>query len=138
MSAVNKERVRLWIDALESGDHEQSRGCLIRHAGDPSEELCCLGVACRVAEKEGIVELIGNNQFGPHDIEPGMFNFNFETSATRLPLAVAEWFGFDETNPRLINEHGDPDSCVHANDALGYSFEEIAKGLRKQYLEEAT
>lgn len=47
---TNKDNIRLWVDALRSGQYVQGHGAL-----RPEEGLyCCLGVACEVAGANGI------------------------------------------------------------------------------------
>ncbi len=48
---------REWIEALRSGEFKQTTGCLFRTDGLKSGEVipnCCLGVACIVAEANGM------------------------------------------------------------------------------------
>lgn len=37
-----------WLEALESGEYDQSRGRLVRHT-EKGDRFCCLGVACDLA-----------------------------------------------------------------------------------------
>ncbi len=47
---MNKEAIKLWIEALRSGEYKQCQFALEKSSGN-----CCLGVACRVAYlKEGV------------------------------------------------------------------------------------
>ena len=54
--AVNKERIKLWVDALRSGDYQQGFRAMsrIKTEGGDSFVNCCLGVACEVAMANGL------------------------------------------------------------------------------------
>ena len=95
-----------WIAALRSGDYKQTKGLLsdgFRH--------CCLGVACEVYQAE-----VGDLRV---DRRSGITRYDGEDS--RLPLRVARWLGFQESDPLL------PDGRASGlNDEGGYSFEQIA------------
>lgn len=117
----NKERIRLWIEALRSGEYKQGKGAL-QHNG----EFCCLGVACEVAIKNELDIKVFHDADGfvQYDVE-----YNY------MPIVVGEWFGFerdDLTNPRLGKGIGL--NAVRVNDELKLSFEEIADALEKRYL----
>jgi hypothetical protein len=50
MREISKEEARkLWVSALRSGDFNQCEGVL-----QSGNSYCCLGVACVVAEKNGV------------------------------------------------------------------------------------
>jgi hypothetical protein len=57
--AVNRERVALLVEALESGQYEQGRWSLSKDG-----KFCCLGVACEVARANGLSITIGSETFG--------------------------------------------------------------------------
>lgn len=50
-----KEARALWASELESGKWQQGTGQLARET-DTGTEYCCLGVACELAVREGIID----------------------------------------------------------------------------------
>lgn len=116
---VNKERVRLWVDALRSGEFEQGRGKLQRNG-----KFCCLGVGCEVAMRNG------------HPIDRHTLPFDDETrvaydgSTNYWPGHVYDWFGI---TPGFELEGNSPE---HWNDTAGATFAEIADKIERQYLTE--
>lgn len=125
---MSKENVRKWVDALRSGEYEQTTGRLRDDAG-----FCCLGVACDLYGKEKNVAWEEDGVFlGRNDL---------------LPPAVREWLGLDRNNPELAYiSPGDDDIVVgtssygvylpasELNDDYGWTFEQIADAIEAVYL----
>lgn len=123
---ANKERVRLLVEALRSGEHEQARGHLEARE-DGKIKRCCLGVACRVAMANGLELKVNEND--------GWANTLFNGQDDVLPHTVAEWFDFYDTNPTVaVLREGDWVSATRANDSLRLNFAEIANAFERQYL----
>ena len=155
-SEPNKERLKLWADALRSGEYAQTRNALMgaiewQPDGNVSQVgYCCLGVACEVAVKNGLVL--------DYDV--------YEGDHGTMPEAVAEWFGFKyypdgpdswnwsrtdkgryEFNPALATEgevhEGDEDydgafsssgvTASELNDDHGFDFYQIADVIDKKW-----
>ncbi len=101
---LNVERLRLWIDALRSGEYRQGQYALksIREDGEKPSH-CCLGVACEVYIRE---EGQGSWDEGP----TGRFYFVRTDGGYKerelMPVEVAEWFGFVE--PGEVEDNFDP------------------------------
>src|SRR5687768_15095336 len=128
---VNKERMELWIQALEQDRFKQCFGILrkeVRDGGDGeviARLHCALGVGIEVALENGL--------FSEH---PKAFNpiFNeivFTSSGGLLPTAVAYWYGIDE-NPSIQTEEG-TQLIVSENDGAvrdPRTFWEIAQDMR--------
>jgi hypothetical protein len=57
----NKPAIRRWVDALRSGEFEQTQGQLGKVGQDGVKRYCCLGVACEVAAQEGVIWLYAAN-----------------------------------------------------------------------------
>lgn len=117
MTDPNKERLRLWTDALRSGKYQQATGKL---KGD--EGYCCLGVACMVAVENGL-SLDLEDEFSSAK------NLN-------LPVAVGEWFGlFDIPDDPVIgiDEYDGVVYATQANDDLLWSFDQIADAIDKEF-----
>jgi hypothetical protein len=123
---INKERVKLLVDTLRSGEYKQTSGALRKQNG-----YCCLGVACDIAAKHGVGE------WEPLDDEVEPYYRAFVTnhsSVDYLPPEVMEWFGFSQENPDLsLGYSARPASWF--NDAL-FSFDQIADGFEHTYLKD--
>lgn len=105
----SKEQLREeWLAALESDDYRQT--CMWLQAGD---RYCCLGVACKVAERHG-VEVI-KDEFGD----------GIAGSSLAVQEAVKAAFGFRHGKGGIVNGK----SLAEHNDA-GRSFKEIATLVR--------
>jgi hypothetical protein len=154
---INRERVKLLVDALRSGEYEQGRSYLRQ-----DDSFCCLGVACEVARKNG---LEGNWELSNYGAGIQTFGNREYSSIAVLPAAVIYWYGFDGEDPRLrltSTGHCGHSRCrrpssrsragrrwrsrrtarprtmtaAQANDYYKLSFEEIADGFEHTYLED--
>ena len=98
-----KEDIKnLWVDALRSGEYNQTKASL------QDEGYCCLGVLCKVGEKEGI--LVNTNSDG-----------KLEGVSLSDQGSITEWSGasyFDQSGVQNI--------LMGMNDDDGKTFEEIA------------
>ncbi len=135
MHGVNEARVKLWIDALRSGDYKQCQDGLEYVEEDEDGVLtgekkhCCLGVAQRVALANGYTDR------GESDLEWGAGGMDWDIAQN--------WYGFTVEmgggDPDL-GDHLDTDgttmevSCVQANDDLGWGFVTIADALEARYI----
>src|SRR5258706_13652522 len=103
---VNVERVQMLVDALRSGEFKQGYGALekvTRLAGGVEEgpEVlvhCCLGVACRIAMRNGLRVLAQRASLG--------FGTRFDDSSGVLPPSVQAWYGFASADPMLASTEG--------------------------------
>lgn len=84
-----------WVEALESGDYEQTDGglCKLDEAGG---KFCCLGVLSELAVKSGENVIKDDGDFGHYVLYDGEEEF--------LPQSVAMWAGLDDDNPRVDRE----------------------------------
>lgn len=125
---MNVENVKKVIAALRSGEYEQGRTALERQpSSGESPKLCCLGVTCREAMRNGVEVRVSKR--------PGLILTKFDGNDVSLPPAVAQWIGMD-TNPLLVippsvAENADcfPNvlaSAATLNDVYKFSFNEIA------------
>src|SRR5579859_8070392 len=108
--AVNKN-VRLWLDALRSGEFKQGREHLRVEKGSKFG-YCCLGVACVIYQRETddpVPELLAD---------------------TLLPQRVADWLGLASTMGKFDSPiyHGNDQAndLTELNDDAKYSFKKIA------------
>lgn len=150
---VNRERVRMLVDALRSGTYEQINGHL--RLGN---RFCCLGVACEVArlhadsrELNLVVGLASINDQGEPIYAYGDVTRWFDDKIdTVLPKSVQDWYGFDRKycgDPRLIvgpNDDmkeldaavGEAVAATSWNDDIHASFARIADAFERTFLAE--
>lgn len=102
-----------WLEALNSGEYNQTTGRLKRESG-----FCCLGVLCDLYSKEKNEEWYAYSDY----------HFEFLGSPTLLPLAVRRWAGIEEGNPSVSYKR--PTSLAQLNDR-GKTFKQIAKVIKK-------
>lgn len=119
--------VEKWLEALESGEYEQGRTYL--HTKENGvEEYCCLGVACEVAQANGIELKV--------EVENGAFYY--DGSSAFLPHVVQEWvrLAFSDGSPN-DDYYSTLSSLTSMNDK-GVPFREIAQYIRENYHKLAT
>lgn len=124
---VNKERVELWAQALESEQYVQCYG----HLRNGLNHRCAVGVAIEVALRNG-------HQFsgyGERD-ECGMVTAIW--CGDFLPRSITSWYGFDLPDPLLNMEYQDkrPLRTTMVNDNLRLPFWDIAQAIRATYLKD--
>jgi len=129
----NKERIQLWVEALESGEYAQTTGSLRETEtqvggkwrpqqdvpgsdGPVREAYCCLGVAAEVALSHG---------FDPNEMD---------WDIPCLSPGLQEWYGFDAPDPLIHPDALEPLTAVRANDQKGWNFTKIAVAIRETYL----
>jgi len=119
----NKERIKLLIETLESGEYEQGQDFL-----NKDNKFCCLGVACEIAIEHGL-ELFKRPLEGQ--------GIEYDETTILLPLRAQEWYGLED-NPLLcwFDNSGcrREDHAIFLNDR-GISFKDIAAAFRRTYLE---
>lgn len=130
-SECNIENMRLFVAALRSGEFPQGTMRLARcitlgpEAGS-DWKYCCLGVACEIALRHGVVMAVDLISSGSHTVK------QYDTNNVTLPLAVQQWLGIGEDVPHVPHPE-QPDSnlipVTRANDDLGWDFEVIAQAL---------
>jgi len=141
----NKDRIRKFVAALRSGEYPQTIGALQRTSDRVGPiGFCCLGVACEVAIQDGLelqkFDLIG---------QPDLVRYGTtlkDCSGDVLPTEVAEWYGFQDENPKLVMPvktdaylfmDVDRERQVRAttlNDSRRFDFNEIADAFERTYL----
>lgn len=136
MPTVNKEAVRLWVDALRDPQLIQGYGRLAtKHTGSSVWAQCCLDVACRVAIANGIELTEKMSPDGlPSDgkvkrgyLDDGFRIYNF----TGLPRQAMRWFGFSNSEVPLGEK-----SAITLNDDFKLTFSEIADVIEATYLQD--
>ncbi len=115
----NKPLLRKWVAALRSGKYHQTSGALCRVENRQTFH-CCLGVACRVAAKNGfkvttLVERGGDNEV--------TFSYNGYSDGGVLPDTLRDKLG--------ISLHVQS-TLVRMNDG-DRTFKEIADFIEEEY-----
>ncbi len=121
-----KANRQMWYDELMSGKHKQTTLCLEDRKGK-----CCLGVACHVAVREGVIpepEILSNGEA------------LYDGNDTGLPHFVSNWLGFETSDPITEEKHyfavdGNKQSFAQLNDDSGKSFEQIAAILKRDFID---
>lgn len=128
MSTPNKERLRLWVADLRSGKFSQTRHTLKDDAG-----YCCLGVACETHARESGTR--GRWAMRKDEETDGMslhYVVQGEANAGVLPAPVAIWFGVSD-NPMLIMGGDQSQPCGYLNDAMEWTFGQIADAVERTF-----
>lgn len=113
-----------WLEALRSGEYEQTTGALRSTNG-----YCCLGVLCEVAVKN---DVIPEGVAADEDVE--VTTYYYAEAGSWLPDVVAQWAGLDEGDPGVDLDNAADDhyegekhyTLSSLNDLYGYDFEMIA------------
>lgn len=138
---INPRAKQLWLDALRSNTYTQGEGALHTIDDTGQERLCCLGVLCQVAMKEGVVlRRTARLDSGGRTI------VEYNNLDGVLPDPVLQWSGLDNRNPSFRPGHDvamgfivrNPDfptasvgvSLAECNDN-GYTFTEVADIIEK-------
>lgn len=120
-----------WIRALRSGKYKQGKDRL----ATVRKTYCCLGVACELAVKAGIVQRF--------EIETGegvaLAYGNRRKEALALPKTVKDWLGLSTSNGDYRQSATVASSLTEQNDYKQKNFAQIAdiiasepKGLFKK------
>jgi hypothetical protein len=160
--AIDKERLKLAVDALRSGEYRQAMNTLVAVDDDGSRRFCCLGVMCDIALKNGIegleeydrIHYLGYREVaepgyrevaepGYREVaEPGYrevaepgYREVVEpwTEYSVLPKPVRDWYGFDGTVPVVMVGEYDHE-LTYLNDDKGWDFNQIADAIETTYL----
>ena len=127
MAEPNKERIKLWTEALRSNKYKQKRNVLglDKPDGNYPAGNCCLGVACEVAIKNGLnIERYVN--------EANYISYDGEYEV--LPQSVADWYGLKTTSPEFVVEGGQLiREAVELNDSGNYTFADIAGIIEEEF-----
>lgn len=118
-------RRRHLVEALRSGEFEQGFGALESIGSDGVRRNCCLGVACRVAIKDGLeIEVLEDPATHFRGAPTGSAFTVFDGANGQLPQSVWEWYGFNTPDGRMTRAWHD--SLIGANDRERLPLPEIA------------
>lgn len=124
-----------WLADLRSGDFKQGKGALNVVEPDGSHLFCCLGVLCEQAVKAGVIDPPTHDTFANTMRYPDPWpDFPGNTNVGTLPLKVVQWAGLSDLdnphNPIIARgDVGDDIYAGEANDALDWSFDQIADAI---------
>lgn len=128
----NIPALRAWYDWLRDPSHQQTSGRLGVVSADGTAAYCCLGGACEVAVRRGVVLEKTARRL---DYAPACHEVCYAGVGSVLPSPVMEFFGVNAVDPELrIPLHlqrraggATEDGASILNDACGFSFAEIAE-----------
>lgn len=117
---MNPEVKAKWLEALRSGKYKQGTG-MLRTLVD---SFCCLGVLCKVHEKEAAGTWVSeNNGYAYSD--------GRKADKGVLIDSVMDWAGLRGCAPIVEYAPGEFGTLSYLND-FGMKFEEIADLIEKQ------
>lgn len=124
---MNLDRLKLWTDALRSGQYEQGVNVLRTKDG----KYCCLGVLCEVAIANGLDVPVSERDSVKGSSSAGRI---YGGCATYPPDSVLEWLGLRDHGKEL-GVHSGPRwvSLIYLNDHARFTFAEIADALEREY-----
>jgi hypothetical protein len=117
------------VAALRSGEYTQGRYGL-KCSKDAKKEtfaFCCLGVACDVAIKAGIIPDWTVSEYGSCSIVTDM-----RTNYTDLPPEVQDWLGFQTAWGAFIDDTIPGSTLIDCNDNKTMDFNAIADVIEKE------
>lgn len=129
------DNAKAWVEVLRSGEYQQTRSILHRKEKINEEfvdSFCCLGVACDMAVKAGVIpEGEGRSSFA------SIIAYGDVDSI--LPQEVADWLGLASIRGDYEVEGFELKTALTSDNDNGKSFAEIAdiiesepKGLFKE------
>jgi hypothetical protein len=122
MRKLNKNAAA-WVRALRSGKFRQTRGKLGKRGA-----YCCLGVACELAVKAGVVfRTVENGGSDGIIYGYGLTSFpNARNETQVLPDEVRSWLGLTETTGDYLDANGQHEDLTKLNDEKKFNFKQIA------------
>lgn len=121
----HKKRVKLWLDALRSGEYKQGQQYLAQFLKKRADwHYCCLGVACEIASKYIHLDtsIYDNGSCAiPGDVKKYNDNCSF------LDQDIKNWYGLSDWAENEL---------LRMNDSFGWNFERIANWIEENILGE--
>lgn len=135
---MDKDRLRLFVEALRSGKYIQTSGRLGRVEPDGSCRFCAGGVMVETAIEHGDVSLkrmespsgfVWYQSLGANIPEDGVGEWGGS-----IPPMVLDWYGevYSWSGTFVVNGH----AIEYWNDLRERSFDDIAKMIEREYLTE--
>jgi hypothetical protein len=129
---LNLKRIRLWYEALRSGEFAQgTRQLAYLNPVSDGWKHCCLGVATEVAIRASW-ELGVRGEIPLGDPQKKEW-----ASYRAMPVSVCEWYGLDRQNDPLLKlpNGAGYDRASFMNDIRDYSFDQIADAIARTWPE---
>lgn len=146
MKKINVELAKVWVDALRSGDFNQTDGRLGRVDNEGNESFCCLGVLCELVAADGTISRSVSDKYWDED---DYHEIQFE-GASGMPgeSVIKTFFGEDASfdSPRLwevdlpeslVDKYGSEQQTIglsDLNDSDHLSFDQIADAIENSYI----
>lgn len=117
--ATNTHNLKVWLNALRSGNFKQGVGTLARRSSEGDMEFCCLGVGCVKADIK------------PKDVRASgvaSYQGDYATMQAMPPAEFYRWLGFEQCRDGqgiYVERSGRYVEVATLNDE-GMSFAEIA------------
>jgi hypothetical protein len=118
---MKEKYVKLWLDALRSGEYTQTTDRL----RDAHGGFCCLGVLCDVVKK-------ADNLEEDWELDIGSRSFYFFNEFQVLPQKIQEITGMEDAGGQICFEDSSSIVLTELNDS-GSSFKEIADIIEKYW-----
>lgn len=112
------EIVRLWTDALRSGEFKQGKSKL----RDIEDNYCCLGVLCELAVRAGVIE-----PAKPITANGVRVRYTYDNYGGFLPPVVQEWAHLSSDCGQYLGHH-----ALYSENDHGVPFEDIAKTIESK------
>lgn len=128
---TNREVVKKWLEALESGKYDQGTLTLRDNTVLPNK-YCCLGVLCDIVAKEGV----GEWKADPDLSHKTLFRISGMGSSAVLPANLSLWLRLHEEVPKYDAPHLTSSmsaKLMSLNDSFGKNFSEISAIIREFY-----
>jgi hypothetical protein len=160
---ANQQVMKAWVKALRSGEYKQTTGALRRSSSTETmpEGYCCLGVLCDIAIKQpelSDAKLPTLAWEAPRLDGSGLADYltwprmadptDLHHESAMPPHNIAMWAGLDDGNdwgvaadiagPDLDETNYGSDgrvSLAALNDSEGWTFEQIADAIEKEYID---
>jgi hypothetical protein len=117
---MNQSVKRRWVEALRSGEYTQGFNVL----RNPDDTLCCLGVLCELAVKDGII--------AEPVLQGDEYMYGREQAAASPPSIVSAWAGVINDFYEVHDGSGFERQLASLNDSGEFTFEMIADLIEKE------
>lgn len=132
---LRKSVRRRWVEALRSGEYQQTIGVLSELDGDRVVGNCCLGVLCELARADGLDLSIDarREERSEGHLSVAVDARSYDGESTMPPQSVAEWAGSEQ--PRYedwkvrreeTGTYGEAHPSLADQNDRGATFDQIA------------
>lgn len=117
---MKKKIKEQWIEALRSGEYQQTAGCLHSENG-----FCCLGVLTDLYLKEF------DEDWTAGDPSDEVLSYHIDGEYNYLLEDVKIWAGLDSESPMIVMQDSKKTALANLNDE-GKTFDEIAQIIEEK------